>query len=332
MDLHELEYIVTASEYDTLEKAADALGISKSTLSREISRISHLVRAPLFLRGHRLTLTEAGAEYVRTAREILSVRDHAFKLIQSLENAGDQHFRAAISPHIDSHLLGSMYPEYMERYPQSRIELKEAYSAEAARLVRNGRAEIGLGFLSTKLSDIPDLVFLPVQEIEVIICICDINEAASGGAVSPDEGERIPGRKLECFRDIPYISPLPDSYFGSLMKEFFRAADIEPLSVNSSPSRDMALTMINAYNGFSTLMIDDCADAEGVRMFRVDPPLCCFKGFYVRRDLKIPACLKEFLEMYAAKIQAHYRFSALLHPTEFRIPDKMLEQEEKLRV
>lgn len=328
MDLHELESVVAVSEYDSLEQAAAVLHVSKSTLSREIRRISDLVGAPLFNRGHHLTLTDAGMEYVNTAKEILSVREQAYKLMQQMENSEFQKIWIAVSPHIDSRLLGGIYPSFLEQYPQCRIELIEAYAGEAAEKVRRGQADIGLGFMMQKQSDIPDVAFLPIQKIEYLICLRDINESAAGGAVSPEQGAGIPSRRLDQFLDIPFIASKQGSFFEKMIGDWFKETGAEPLTVTHCPSHDMALAMIKAYNGFAILMMDDCSGLEGIRMFRADPPFCCYKGYYVRRDLKIPGYLADFMRSYANVIQSHYCYSASLYPTAFEIPEKMLDKEE----
>jgi DNA-binding transcriptional LysR family regulator len=77
-------------EHKSFTGAADALGLSKSTISKAVTRLEAQIGAPLFHRtSRRLALTESGAKLVENARAILAegqaaeeaARDEAFEPI-----------------------------------------------------------------------------------------------------------------------------------------------------------------------------------------------------------------------------------------------------------
>lgn len=72
MDLHELQYIITVAECQSVTKAARKLYISQPSLSYAISQVEKAAGMKLFDRNHQpITLTEAGRLYVKMARNIL---------------------------------------------------------------------------------------------------------------------------------------------------------------------------------------------------------------------------------------------------------------------
>jgi DNA-binding transcriptional LysR family regulator len=77
--------VIHIVDHGSLSAAARALGLPKSTLSRHLSHLEHVLGASVFVRGQReLVLTETGAQLVAEARGPLSA------LIDAVEKAAAQ--------------------------------------------------------------------------------------------------------------------------------------------------------------------------------------------------------------------------------------------------
>jgi DNA-binding transcriptional LysR family regulator len=85
-DLRNLRYVIAAAEHGAFFRAALALGVEQSTMTRNIKRLEERLGVKLFKRSHAgITPTSAGTEFVRTARQLLA---KAEQLAQAMRSAG----------------------------------------------------------------------------------------------------------------------------------------------------------------------------------------------------------------------------------------------------
>lgn len=76
MDLYVMRYVVALAEYQNFSLAAQACYIGQSALSQQIAKLEKELGISLFYRHPRgASVTEAGAEFVRRARNILQLSD-----------------------------------------------------------------------------------------------------------------------------------------------------------------------------------------------------------------------------------------------------------------
>lgn len=72
IDIEHLRYVVVAADYGSFHKAAEALNIQQSTLSRRIQDIEQAVGSRLFSRSPAgVVISPFGEEFVRMARAVL---------------------------------------------------------------------------------------------------------------------------------------------------------------------------------------------------------------------------------------------------------------------
>lgn len=76
MDLYVMRYVVALAEYQNFSLAAQACYIGQSALSQQIAKLEKELGISLFYRHPRgASVTEAGSEFVRRARNILQLSD-----------------------------------------------------------------------------------------------------------------------------------------------------------------------------------------------------------------------------------------------------------------
>ena len=122
VELRDLRWAVTASQYRSLRQAAEVLGIRQSTLSRRLRDIENSLDAVLFERTNGGTrATVAGLEFIESARRILEETDDAFRRVRSRSRG--ERGRLAIGVHA-SFATGNMRAylrEYRRRFPEVDI-------------------------------------------------------------------------------------------------------------------------------------------------------------------------------------------------------------------
>lgn len=86
IDLQDLRYAVAAADHGSFRRAAEALMLRQSTLSRCIRQLEHSIGMAVFERSSGgVRATTAGRDFLRTARSILEQMD---SLVKSTHHAG----------------------------------------------------------------------------------------------------------------------------------------------------------------------------------------------------------------------------------------------------
>jgi DNA-binding transcriptional LysR family regulator len=132
-----LTVFVTVARCGGFSAAAERLGCSKSTVSAQVTRLERRIGARLLRRSTRsVSLTEAGRAYLRQVDDVLD-RVHDAELAaraEASEPRGVLRVSAPV-PFAWTH-LAPLLPDFMQRYPDVRIDLQVA--AEAVDLVTEG--------------------------------------------------------------------------------------------------------------------------------------------------------------------------------------------------
>ena len=111
------------AEEGSLTTAGRSLGLSLSSVSRELARLEEHLATPLFLRTTRkLMLTGQGELFYSSSKQIMeNLRAAELALAPSAEVAGHLHVSAPAL--LGRHLLSPLLPEYLQRFPKVQVDL-----------------------------------------------------------------------------------------------------------------------------------------------------------------------------------------------------------------
>jgi DNA-binding transcriptional LysR family regulator len=88
-DIRQLRYAIAAADHGSFYRAARALDVDQSTLSRNIAKLERTIGADLFARSRAgVTTTIAGVQFLRAARPMVASAD---KMIAATRSAGQGH-------------------------------------------------------------------------------------------------------------------------------------------------------------------------------------------------------------------------------------------------
>lgn len=124
LDLNALAVFARVVELESFTAAADALGLSKSMVSRQISDLEDELKVRLLNRTTRkLSVTEAGAVVYERASRIVHEAAEAERDANCIEGAvrGRLRINAPMSFGISE--LGPVMPKFMARYPELTVDL-----------------------------------------------------------------------------------------------------------------------------------------------------------------------------------------------------------------
>lgn len=148
-DLRQLRYFATAAEYGSLRKAAQALALRESTISRAIRDLEDEVGASLFNRSAGgVQLTVAGRCFLPRARSVLvQVRDGA-RVVRAIGRCDRGSVRVGVLSPFASGFVSELFRAYGGAHPDVILDVEESGPADQIAAVRS------LGM---------DAAFLPVQ-------------------------------------------------------------------------------------------------------------------------------------------------------------------------
>jgi len=136
--LHQLRYFIAAADYGSFRKAAAALAIQESSISRRIRDLEDELGASLFVRysgGVRLTV--AGQEFLRSARHALRQIDIGVTKVAAVGRAEQGLIKVGIFSSLASGFLFDLLRTYAQRHPNVKIDIIDGSPPEHVAAVRN---------------------------------------------------------------------------------------------------------------------------------------------------------------------------------------------------
>ncbi len=177
-----LSAFVQVAEHGSVSAAAQALGVSKSVVSKRVAQLEQAVRATLFARStRRVALTPAGEAYLDFARNALRAVADADERLRDLRQELSGQIRLTAPVSWGQHVLAPLLPAFLARHPAIEIELQ---LADRLMDVAYERIDLALRMSATGL---PDLVATPVARLDWVVCAAPAHLARAGAPAMPDD-------------------------------------------------------------------------------------------------------------------------------------------------
>jgi DNA-binding transcriptional LysR family regulator len=124
MDLDALATFAKIAELKSLAAVAKLHDLPKSTMSLKLRQLESEFGLPLFSRdGRSLMLTDAGAELLRHARQILAACDHARSAVAELRDEVAGTLRVGSTGEFGTALTAQMLCSFRKAYPLVKLEV-----------------------------------------------------------------------------------------------------------------------------------------------------------------------------------------------------------------
>lgn len=125
MEFRVLQYFLTIANEESISRAAEVLHLTQPTLSRQIAQLEEELGAPLFVRGRRTVLTEAGMMLRKKAQEVSFLMDSIKTDFASRKDmSGVIHIGSGVYAGSNAVLAG--LPLFMNRYPNVQFDIYTA--------------------------------------------------------------------------------------------------------------------------------------------------------------------------------------------------------------
>lgn len=164
-----VEAFIAIAEHGSFQRAADAIHITQTALTRRLQNLEALLGVKLVERTTRsVALTSVGRDFLPQCRRLLSDLAAALAEIQKTGQAQRGDVSIACVPTVGVQYLPRIIQEYSARYPGNRIRILDHASSGVAAAVLRREAEFGINIAGPQH---PDLRSVPLlKDRFVLIC------------------------------------------------------------------------------------------------------------------------------------------------------------------
>ncbi len=165
ISLRQIEIFLKVVEYQNLTKVAQELGLSQSAVSMSIKELESTIGRKLFDRiNKKLILNEIGRSFYEAVHPIYKKLSDIETEFKNSEDKGS--VRVGASTTIIDYLMPTIVCDYMSRYPNVKIELKEGNTKDIVTLVKEGK--IDMGFIEGNVED-SDIIKEVIGQDELVV-------------------------------------------------------------------------------------------------------------------------------------------------------------------
>lgn len=144
LDFRHLKLAVTVAEKQSFTHAANHLQIDQGLLSKRIKWLEKKLGFKLFDRAQRpLALTDAGQEFLKEARLLLSQTEQAIELAQQINRGTKGRLAIGINTSIANSKLPDILRSFYEKYPDVTLLLQELASYDQIGKLKKQQLDVG---------------------------------------------------------------------------------------------------------------------------------------------------------------------------------------------
>lgn len=142
-----LRYLAEAVRGGTMRAASENLNVAPSSISRQIAHLEEELGVPLIERNRRrLKLTEAGEIALTYYREFTTQQEAFVSQMRDLKGLRGGTVRLAVGEALIGDLLLDVVQRFMLQYPEIRIFMRTAGTADVVAMVIEDEAHMGMVF------------------------------------------------------------------------------------------------------------------------------------------------------------------------------------------
>ncbi|WP_255609271.1 LysR family transcriptional regulator [Methylosinus sp. Sm6] len=184
-ELRHLRYVVAAADYGSFRKAAMALGVQESAVSRRIRDLEDRMGATLFVRHHSgACLTYAGHQFVVRARKAIDQLSCATRDVALIGRGEEGLVRIGIISSLASGFLAQLVQTYETKHGSVRLEFVEGGHDDHVPAIRQHRLDVA--FL-TRPSKADDCDVAHLWNERVFVAMSEGDELAAKEEVAWDD-------------------------------------------------------------------------------------------------------------------------------------------------
>jgi LysR family hydrogen peroxide-inducible transcriptional activator len=169
MTLQQLKYIVAIDEYGHFGKAAEACGLTQSTLSLMLKKLEEELDVRIFDRdAHPVTATEIGRKIIEKAKVALYYVNQIPELTRSEKELLSGTVRVAFISTVSTLIVPSMFKYFGQHFPAISLQTEEMITETVIDKLR--KTEVDMGIVAGPVNQ-PDLLEIPLYHERFLVYI-----------------------------------------------------------------------------------------------------------------------------------------------------------------
>lgn len=186
--LNQMAIFVKVIDENGFSRAAKALGLTKSTVSKQVAALEERLGVHLLERSSRkLAATETGRAFYQRAVEVLASADDAMRAVAEINEAPRGTLRVFSPSTFGRLFLSPLIADFLEKYPAVEIEL--IYADRPVDMIAE-RFDVAIQIAAPTEST---LIVRRIGEIRRHLCASPAYLAARGEPATPDDLQRHDG-------------------------------------------------------------------------------------------------------------------------------------------
>ena len=207
MDLRQIRYFLQVAEMGSFSRAAQALAVAQSALSRQVALLEGELGAALLVRnGRGVEPTEAGQRFADHCRAILQQVEHARADLAAHRDQPSGHLMLGMPPSAGRVLAMPVVGAFRSAFPQATISIVEGLSADLIERLHAGRIDIALVYEPPKSASLR-IVPLARQELYLVAPAAAKSRGRRKIAAQRDEDIFGEAMRLADISKLPLIMP-----------------------------------------------------------------------------------------------------------------------------
>jgi DNA-binding transcriptional LysR family regulator len=213
VDLVHLRYAVAAADHGSFRRAAEALLLRQSTLSRCIRQLEERIEMIVFERSSGgVRATQAGRDFLRMARSILEQMDTLAMGAYSAGRGESGRLAIGFYTSLSAGNLRATLVDYKQRFPQINVRLVESSRTHLVTALRSGAIDVAV---FTGEASLVDNSAMPLWSERIVTALPEGHRLAANETVfwTDLRAETVllsqydPGRELEALLMSKLVSP-----------------------------------------------------------------------------------------------------------------------------
>lgn len=145
MDLKQIRYFIMACEMRSLSRAAEVMGLSQPSLSRQIQLLEAELRHHLLVRtGRGVEPTPAGLRFLAHAKALDAMASHARQDMRAYASTTQEKVRLGMPHRVARRLAPQIVQTFRRRHPEASLTLAEGLSSEMNEWLVKDRVDLAL--------------------------------------------------------------------------------------------------------------------------------------------------------------------------------------------
>lgn len=210
-----LTHAVAVARHGSFTKAAEAVGVTQSAVTRSVADLEKQLGVQLFLRTSRgAILTERGQEFVDRAAVIIDDTQELLASTSQQSGAFSGVLRIGVCPASLEWLLRAPVAQMLERHPDVRLEVSATTFDRIVQMLHGG-LDVAVGFVAA-FNEWPNFKIEPLPALDTRLFV--------------RVGHPLLKRSKLTSRDIaayPMVSPSESRPYGSVIRDIYAAQGID---------------------------------------------------------------------------------------------------------